>query len=188
MCNASFITTAQESVILLLCFSDSSTCANEEHPVPTSDDKLKKLLQDSIQTTTKQTSTDNVQDVKIVERMELVKLQDYSSDSDDEVSADQQQSLVSSQEPISPLVCTTKEKIGRALEYWCTSRTREWLKVYLESSIEPDEGSTKGKTLNKASGETEKGDDYRNVLLPPVHGSEVSQIQRSIFMQQMRSR
>lgn len=137
------------------------------------------------------------QEVKIVERMQQVMLQDYSSDSDDEVPPPPRPllPLLLQEVPSTEGICfnglSTKEKIAKALSCWYTPETHKWLKAYFgvgEDVLVQQQSNEDKEGTAVSSEETMEDKKSKQVFLPSVHGSEVTQIQKDIFMQQLRAK
>ncbi len=137
-----------------------------------------------------------MEEVIVVEKRQKLSLEDYSTDSDDETTSDHVTSdhvtsdhlssdhVTSDHVTSDHVPITSKDKLYRAMNYWCTSRTRDWLTLYLDNR-------GKGEEMVMGGGcerEEERSKDGDTVFLPPVHGIETSQIQKNVFLCQMKAK
>ena len=137
--------------------------------------------------------------VIVVEKLQKVSLEEYSTDSDDDTTSDHVTSdHVTSDHVTSDHVTnrsiTSKDKLYKAMNYWYTPKTRDWLTEYLNNGGKREEMVTGGgckKEEERSKDEMVTGggcerEDGDTVFLPPVHGIERSEIQRNVFLHQLK--
>ena len=174
-------------------------------------DPMMKLLYQSVKKTNphpgsgRKGSSQENDNVIIVERMHAVTIEEGDSDDSDDVSDEEEnqkkkdlkETVSSGNYLVAPgRACeidnasSSKEKICTALRHWVTGETVKWLREYLK-----DDGQTMScsdehfeEQIQKEKTQTADERHGPEVYLPPVHGVETSQIQRTIFMQQLQAK
>jgi len=73
-------------------------------------------------------------------------------------------------------------KLQHAMSVWCTAATLE----LLQGGGEGDGGRGGGGDGGRGGGGVEEGEPLESPFLPPVHSVEQTQLQRSIFLQQLK--